>query len=276
VASERAARRARAQRMAVARFLGVTLGVPLALTIGKWPGMPTAPFLTEHVSLVQAAPELRRTLDDVLLVPLGALVVVIARLALGLRVLGPFRSILLAFGFVVTGIATGLVFFAATVAALLVLRPMVRALRLPYFGRVSVMLSVVAMVLVLGAMAGNWLGSEELEGTAHFPIVVLCLIGEAVARCIRKEGVRAGLWRASMTALVAVAVAALASIGPLLDLLARRPELLLVQTALIVLVARHCAWRLLAGRGIGDRVPRPPRVPARTVCTIETERPVAS
>jgi 7 transmembrane helices usually fused to an inactive transglutaminase len=273
VDSERAARR-RPQQTATARFLAVTLGVPLLLTIGKWPGVPTAPYLTEHVSLVPAPPELRHTLDDVLLVPLGALVVVVARLTLGLRVLGPFRSILLAFGFVVTGIATGLVFFAVTVAALLVLRPMVRALRLPYFGRVSVMLSAVALLLVLGAMAGTWLGSEELIGTAHFPIVVLCLIGEAVARSIRTEGVRAGLWRATMTALVAVAVAGLASIGPLRDLLVRRPELLLVQTALIVLVARHCAWRLLAG--IGDRVPRPARIAGRTVPPIETERPVAS
>jgi membrane protein implicated in regulation of membrane protease activity len=56
---------------------------------------------------------------------------------------------------------------------------------------------------------------------------------------------RSGLWRTAMTALVAVVVAAVASYGPLRDLLVRYPELLLVNVALIVLVSTYCAWRLL-------------------------------
>ena len=235
------------ERRALAGFLLVTLGVPALLVAGKAPGAPTAPFLGAHLSLVHAPPELRRTLDDILLVPLGALVVVAVRLTLGLRMLGPFRSILLAFGFVVTGVLTGLIFLAATVAVLLMLRPLVHALRLPYFGRVSVMLSAVALLLVAGAIAGMWIDSDELTATAHFPIVVLCLIAEAVARSIRTEGLRCGLWRAAVTAAVAIVVAALASIGALVDVLARYPELLLAQTAAIVLVGRFCGWRLLGG-----------------------------
>lgn len=259
---------ARAERAGLVSFLAVMLGIPALLIAGKAPGAPTAAFLTEHLSLVDAPRELRHSLDDILLVPLGALVVVVFRLTLGVRVLGPFRSILLAFGFMVTGIPTGLLFFAATVGVLLAIRPLVRALRLPYFGRVSVMLSAVAMLLVTGAIAGMWIGSTELADTAHFPIVVLCLIGEAVAREIRAAGAGTGLSRAATTALVAVAVAGLASIAPLRDLLARYPELLLAQTAAIVLVARFCAWRLLAGldaRLAPPRRTRPPRAATPTV-----------
>lgn len=250
-------------REALLPFVAVMLGIPALLIAGKAPGAPTAAFLTQHVSLVDAPAELRHALGDVLLVPLGALVVVTSRLTLGLRVLGPFRSILLAFGFLVTGVVTGMLFFAATVGVLLAIRPLVGALRLPYFGRVSVMLSVVALLLVSGAIAGMWIGSSDLADTAHFPIVVLCLIAEAVARSIRDEGPWAGLTRAATTALVAVVVAGLATIAPLRDVLVRYPELLLAQTAAIVLVSRFCAWRLLARAG-ARRAPASSPMPAGT------------
>jgi hypothetical protein len=45
---------------------------------------------------------------------------------------------------------------------------------------------------------------------AYLPLVVVTLVAEAVATAIRSEGVRSGLWRAAMTALVAVIVAAAA------------------------------------------------------------------
>ena len=191
-----------------------------------------------------------------LIVPLGALVVVTFRLTLGLRLLGPFRSILLALGFVATGIVTGLIFVAATIGALLAAPTVVSSLRLPYFGRVSVMLSAVAILLVIGAIAGTWAGSASVADTARFPIIVLCLIAEAVARTIRKEGARAGVSRLAATSLVAVVVTALASTDALRVTLERRPELLLAEAALIVVVARFCAWRLLQRPGLRALAPR--------------------
>lgn len=230
---------------AIATVVVVLLLVPCALIVAKAPALPTSAFLTSHVTLTHVPPALQGTIDNVIFVPLGALLVVIFRLTLGLRVLGPFRSILLAFAFLATGILTGLLFLGATVAVLVVLRPLLRSLRLPYFGRISVMLSTVALLIVVVAMVGTWADSDSLREVAGFPVVVLCLIGDAVARTSEKESMRSGLWRTAMTALVAVVVAAVASYGPLRDLLVRYPELLLVNVALIVLVSTYCAWRLL-------------------------------
>jgi hypothetical protein len=92
---------------------------------------------------------------------------------------------------------------------------------------------------------------------------VLCLIGEAVAKAIRAEGTVVGVWRASTTALGAVIVTVVASIGGLRELLLRNPELMLIETAAIVVVARFCAWRLLDSLN--------PGVPKRA-----THRPVAA
>jgi uncharacterized protein with transglutaminase domain len=224
----------------------VTLGLAAVVTAARTSGLPTSAFLDEHVALTGMAPDVEHTLGDVVFVPIGALVVVTFRLVLGIRVLGPFRSVLLAFAFVATGIWTGLLFLALTIALLLGIRPLVRSLRLPYYGRISVMLSAVAVLIVAGALVGRALGDHAVADVAHFPIVVLCLVGEAVAREMRREGVASGLWRATATAAAAVVVALLASIAPLRDVLLRRPELLFVEIALIIVVARHGAYRLLA------------------------------
>lgn len=246
-----------AGRREVLTLTACALGPPVLLIAVKASGTPLGAFLRHHDTLTNLPSGLRHTVADILLVPLGALIVVVFRLTLGLRLLGPFRSILLAFAFLVTGVWIGLAFFAATIAVLVAARPLVRSLRLPYFGRVSVMLSLVAMLLVAVTLSGTWFSSPSLRGVAHFPIVVLCLVGEAVARAIKKEGVTTGVWRAAMTALAAVAVTGVASIGALRELLLLDPELMLAEVAAIIAVSTFCAWRVLERLNPGSEGSRP-------------------
>lgn len=227
-------------------FVALMVVPALAITLARWHTLPTSTFLAQHMSLENAPHGLQHTLNDILLVPIGALIVVVFRLTLGIRVLGPFRSILLAFAFLTTGIALGLIFLTVTVLILVLTRPAIRALRLPYFGRVSVMISIVALVMIVGTLAAGWLQSPSLRNVAHFPIVVLVLVGEKVAVTIKREGVRSGIWRAATTALVGVAVTAIASLPGLNHVLLTHPELLLVEICLIVVVSTVCQWRLLA------------------------------
>src|SRR5262245_65326800 len=109
------------------------------LIVGKWSALPTSDILRQHVSLIDVSPGSRRTVENIMLVPIGALAVVFVRLTLGIRVLGPFRSFLLAFAFITTGILIGVACFVATIAVLALVRPHVKSLKLPYFGRSSVM-----------------------------------------------------------------------------------------------------------------------------------------
>jgi hypothetical protein len=227
------------------RFTAVTLVTAAAIALARLPGLPTSGVMARHASLLTTPAGLHHTLTNILLVPIGALVVVIFRLTLGVRLLGPFRSILLAFAFLTTGIGLGLAFLAATILILVVARPMIKALSLPYFGRVSVMISAVALVMTVAALSGDWLRSPSLLNVAHFPIVVLVLVGEKVAVTMKREGVRCGIWRATTTAAVGVVVTAIASIPGLGRVLLGHPELLLVEICLIVVVSTLCGWRLL-------------------------------
>lgn len=227
------------------RFLAVMLIPALLVLVGRWHALPTASLLDRHLTLLNTPRGLQHTVKDILLVPIGALVVVTFRLTLGIRVLGPFRSILLAFAFVVIGVWLGLLFLAVTIAILVAIRPLIKSLSLPYFGRVSVMISAVALVMIAGTLLGGWLHARSVQDLAQFPIVVLVLVGEKVAVTVRRDGVRSGIWRAAMTALVGVAVTGIASIRGLDHMLLGHPELVLVEIALIVLVSSVCDWRLL-------------------------------
>jgi hypothetical protein len=244
------------------RFVGLLVAPACLIALGRLHGLPTADFLDRHVSLVTSPRALQHTLNDILLVPIGALTVVIFRLTLGIHVLGPFRSILLAFAFLTTGIGLGLLFLSVTVLILVLARPAIKSLRLPYFGRVSVMISTVALVMVVGTLSSGWLQSPSLRNVAHFPIVVLVLVGEKVAVTIRREGAASGVWRAGMTALVGVAVTGIASIPGLDRILLGHPELLLVEIALITVVSSLCGWRLLESLNPRPRKRARPDIPA--------------
>lgn len=247
-------------------FVALMLVPALLIAVARWHALPTSSFLTQHASLADAPRGLQHTLGDILFVPIGALTVVVFRLTLGIRVLGPFRSILLAFAFLTTGITVGLIFLTVTVFILVLARPAIRALRLPYFGRVSVMISVVALVMIVGTLAAGWLQSPSLRNVAHFPIVVLVLVGEKVALTIKREGARSGIWRAAATALVGVVVTAIASLPGLDRVLLTHPELLLVEICSIVVVSTLCQWRLLASLNPQPRARRHLQ-PAHTVPT---------
>jgi hypothetical protein len=223
--------------------LVVLFGLPAAMLVARTPGLPTAELLNENVSLVGVPDALRLRLVHVLFVPLGAMLVVFTRLTLGLRVLGPFRSILLALAFQVTGVWLGLAFLGATIAIVMSVRPLVRSLALPYFGRITVMLSIVAVLMVGGALVGSRLDFQALETIVYFPVVVLCLVADAVARTMKREGIASAIWRATLTAVVAVILAWLVQVPWITEATIRCPELLVAQIGGIVFISRLMAWR---------------------------------
>jgi len=225
--------------------LAVLLIVPLLVIIGKWSVLPTSEFLMRFFSLVDIPEQMQHRIRYILFVPFGAVLVVFSRLTLGIRVLGPFRSILIAVAFQITGIVLGLLFLAIVIGVIVAIRPLLKAIRLPYFGRVSVILSAVALMMVISFFFSRWLGVESLRQLTYFPIVVLCLTGEGFARTLTREGLRSAMWRGTMTVFVAVLITLLSQIPGFPYLLLRFPELLMVHLMCIVVIAEFLDLRLL-------------------------------
>lgn len=226
--------------------LALLVLVPLAIILLKWGRLPTADFLQAHVSLTDMPAKLHRRLFYVLFVPMGAILVVLCRLTLGIRVLGPFRSILLGVAFQFTGVVLGLVFLSVVVASIVFVRPVLKAMKLPYFGRVSVLLSLVCVLIIATMMLGDWTGFDTLITAARFPIIVLCLLGDGFTKTVNREGYRSALWRGATTAVVAMVLFYLSQLHWLRQLLLHYPEILLAQIGGIMIISEYFDFRLLA------------------------------
>jgi hypothetical protein len=255
----------------------LVLVLPLLVALGKCSFMPTSQWLRATLTLDDLPVGMHSRLLYVLTVPLGAILVVFCRLTLGIRLLGPFRSILLALSFSITGIWTGLVFVAVIVGTITGIRPTLRAMKLPYFARLSVILSVVSVVIIGTIVLGcrlhgrslsyfvGELHPSELKNVAFFPIFVLCLVGDAFARIMSKEGLRSALWRAATTVLLGMVLTWLFMAPGLERLLLTCPELMITQIGLIVVIAEYYDLRLLRWLNPGadddenDAYPAPPR-----------------
>ena len=233
--------------LAAAPLVSIAIRV-LALPGVMGPGLgglrAIAVALNQALSLGGIPTDQRDHVLYLLLLPTCALVVAIARLTFGIRVLG-FRSILISVGFHQSGVLPSLILIAVGVAAIVMVRPWLRRIRLPYYARISVILCVVAMTMVGALLAGPWLRSDVVWGMAYFPVIVLGMLAEGIAHTLDRDNVVAATWRAITTILLAFVIAMICWIPALRDLMLQFPELVLTQIVAIVLVSEYLDLGLL-------------------------------
>lgn len=242
--------------------LGLIFIVPLIALVGKWSVLPTSSLFSQVFSLADIPEKMQSRVIYILFVPFGATLVVFFRLVLGIRLLGPFRSILIAVAFQITGILLGLLFLAMVIGIVVAIRPLIKAIRLPYFARVSVILSAVASIMIIALLSSSWLDVESLRRLAYFPIFVLCLTAEGFAKTLSKEGLWSATWRGVMTVIVAMLITLLSQINGFRNLFLYFPELLMVQIGCIVAIAEFFDLRLL-------RCLNPPAAKKHSTCLAE-------
>lgn len=222
---------------------GVFFGLPVLILTARELPLGSLSAAAAAFTLADLPPEVMSQIGYVLAIPLGAVVVVIARVSLGLRLMGPFRPILIAVALQMTGIVPGLLFLISTFILITLIRPLVKAQKLPYFARTAILMSIVALFSILVLLMGKWFDLAALMALAHFPVVVLCLAAEAFARTLSDEGVRSASWRGGLTAAVALLITVLISAPGVLPVLIAHPELVLVEIGLAALIGRHLAFR---------------------------------
>jgi 7 transmembrane helices usually fused to an inactive transglutaminase len=225
------------------------LGVPLLIVIGRLSGMPSAHALNDFLDLSTLPAPLLQHVHQVLFVPLGALIVVFARLVVGVRALGVLSPILLALALPTTGYLPGLGFVSVTLLIVsLAVRPMLKAHGLPYSARVAALLSTVALLMLLPLLVLRQMPAVGASDFAYFPVVALGLVTERFAATWTSEGQRTAVKRTAVTMAEAVAITFVATTLRGVDLLARHPELLLTQIWCVVVLSRYLSVRLFEPR----------------------------
>jgi len=180
-----------------------------------------------------------------LLIPVGALVVVLLRILVGIRTSGTFMPVLIALAFMRMSLTTGLIAFTLVVATGLLIRGWLSRLNLLLVARVSaVIITVIAIMAVFSVLAWE-LGLNQAMTITFFPIIILAWTIERMSVLWEEEGGHEVLIQGGGSLLTAV-LAYLAMDNPWVrHLTFNFPELQLALLALILLLGSYTGYRLL-------------------------------
>ena len=180
-----------------------------------------------------------------LMIPIGALVMVLLRNMIGIDAFGTFMPVLIALAFRETQLFWGVVLFSFLVALGLSIRFLLDRLRLLLVPRLSAVLIVVVILMLIISLTSHRLGMETGLSVALFPMVIIAMTIERMSVVWEERGA-ADAMRAGLGSLVVAIVAYIFMGLPWLEhLLFTFPELLLVILALVVLAGRYTGYRLL-------------------------------
>jgi hypothetical protein len=211
----------------VARARAAAFGNPL-----PWVSFLDLPITTQAVYQV------------LVLIPIGALLVVVLRNVVGFATFGTFMPILVALAFRETRLLWGVVLFSFIVVTGLVVRRMLERMKLLLVPRIAVMLTVVVFILAISSLAASGAGLERALSVALFPIVIMTMMIERMSVVWEESGIRPALQQA----LGSLAVASIAYLIFHIELVQHLafvfPELLLVVLAAMLLLGRYTGYRL--------------------------------
>ncbi len=179
-----------------------------------------------------------------LLVPVGALVMVVLRNVVGILTSGTFMPVLIALAFQETRLLPGVVLFLLIVGTGLALRSALSHLNLLVVPRVT---AVVIMVILL--MAALSVASHKLQlaggmKVTFFPMIIIAWTIERLSILWEEEGGRSALLQGAGSLLVAVAAHGAMSIPLVRHLSFTFPELLLVILGVTLLLGQYTGYRL--------------------------------
>lgn len=186
----------------------------------------------------------QNTFKLLLVIPLGALVVVILRNLVGIRTSGTFMPVLIALTFLQTSLLTGLMLFVAVVGVGLILRSYLSRLNLLLVPRIaSVLVFVIIIYAAIGIMSSKMGWQAGLKVT-FFPMIILSWTIERMSILWDEEGGHEVMIQGGGSLLTASLAFLLMSNPYVADTIFLYPELLLVLLAIIISIGSYSGYRL--------------------------------
>lgn len=188
--------------------------------------------------------EQQNTFKMILLLPIGALIVVIMRLIVGLRTSGTFMPILIALALIQTTLVTGIIIFLAVVGTGLFIRSYLSRLNLLFVARISAVIIVVIVIMASISIISNKLGLNQALTVTFFPLIILAWTIERMSVLWEEDGPREVFIQGAGSLITAV-IAYLFMTNHIVEYLTFNfPELMLVTLALILILGQYTGYRL--------------------------------
>lgn len=180
-----------------------------------------------------------------LMIPIGALVMVVLRNFVGIDAFGTFMPVLIALAFRETQLLWGVILFTLLVTLGLSIRFLLDRLRLLLVPRLSAVLIVVVMLMLIISLVSHRLGLETGLSVALFPMVIIAMTIERMSVVWEERGPADAMREGVGSLIVAVTAYIFMGIAWLEHLIFTFPELLLVVLAMVILAGRYTGYRLL-------------------------------
>lgn len=180
----------------------------------------------------------------ILLLPIGALIVVIMRLLVGIRTSGTFMPILIALALIQTTLLTGIIIFLTVVGTGLLIRSYLSRLNLLFVARISAVIIVVIAIMASISIISNKLGIDQAMTVTFFPMIILSWTIERMSVLWEEDGPREVFIQGGGSLLTAVIAYLFMTNRTVEYLTFNFPELLLVNLALILILGQYTGYRL--------------------------------
>lgn len=179
-----------------------------------------------------------------LMVPLGALIVVIMRNLVGIKTSGTFMPILIGMAFLQTKLIPGFVIFFLIVSIGLLVRAYLSRLDLLLVPRISAVVIVVIGIMALASILGHKLDLAFAHSVTLFPTIILSWTVERLSILWEEDGGREVAVQTGGSLIVAVMAYFVMGSSTLQYITFTFPELLLVVLATILLLGQYTGYRL--------------------------------
>lgn len=181
----------------------------------------------------------------ILLVPVGALLIVVLRNIIGLRTYGTFMPVLISLAFRETRLMTGLVFLVLIIGIGLIVRFYLEHLKLLLVPRLASIVTIVVLIMTSISIISHKLGLEHGLSVALFPMVIMTMTIERMSITWEESGAENALIEALGTILASAITYFIVTNIYIEHLVFVFPELLLSVLAVILIIGRYTGFRLL-------------------------------
>ncbi len=181
----------------------------------------------------------------IMLLPVGAFVVALLRILVGLRTSGTFMPVLIALAFLQTELIPGLTSFVIVVAIGLFIRSYLSSLNLLLVARIATLVVLVIGIISIFSIVSFRLGLIQGLTITFFPMIILAWTIERMSITWEEEGPKEVFIQGGGSLFVAVLAYLLMSVPEVEHLVFHFPELHLVLLAFIMLLGRYTGYRLL-------------------------------
>lgn len=195
------------------------------------------------ISLYRLPLPLQTMFTTILLIPIGALVLSIARNLIGIPTFGIFTPILLTLFFKETSFGFGMMFFGVVVLIGIGEKYVLDKFYLLAVPRLSVILTLIILLMLGYSFYSFELTTLSHKHLAYFPIVVVTTLIERLSIMITEEGIFNTLKTLLGTLVIVILVYALYFIPALEMFIFSNPELLLFVIGVLILIGKYKGYR---------------------------------